>query len=89
MQVFLLSTVLFLTTRGTDVGSAVFDKDDSLAVEFVTAASNLRSLCYAIPPQSLFDAKVTLYTSVFVIQNTYFRVFKQGSLYSLDCFPAG
>lgn len=34
-----------------------FDKDDELAVEFVTAASNLRSLCFNIPPQSLFDAK--------------------------------
>ena len=35
-----------------------FDKDDALAVEFVTAASNLRALCYGITPQSLFDAKV-------------------------------
>jgi len=26
-------------------------------MEFVTAAANLRSLCYHIPPQSLFDAK--------------------------------
>lgn len=55
---FLLSIVLFLTTRAKDVGSAVFDKDDELAVEFVTAASNLRSYCYHIPPQSLFEAKV-------------------------------
>ena len=52
--------VLFLTTREKDVGSAVFDKDDDLAVEFVTAASNLRSFCYHIPPQSLFEAKVSL-----------------------------
>lgn len=35
----------------------VFDKDDQLAVEFVTAASNLRSHCFNIPMQSLFDAK--------------------------------
>ena len=37
--------------RGSEVGSAAFDKDDDLAVEFVTAASNLRSLCYDIPVQ--------------------------------------
>ena len=35
-----------------------FDKDDALAVEFVTASSNLRAVCYGITPQSLFDAKV-------------------------------
>jgi ubiquitin-like 1-activating enzyme E1 B len=53
-----MNVVLFLETRSGDVGSAVFDKDDDLAVEFVTAASNLRALCYHIPPQSLFAAKV-------------------------------
>lgn len=58
LQVFLLNIVLFLTTRQEDVGSAIFDKDDSLAVEFVTAASNLRSSCYNIRRQSLFNAKV-------------------------------
>ena len=40
-----------------DVGSLIFDKDDQLAVEFVTAASNLRSYCFNIPLQSLFNAK--------------------------------
>lgn len=49
---------LFLETRREDVGAAVFDKDDDLAVEFVTAASNLRALSYDIPTQNLFDAKV-------------------------------
>eukprot|EP00894_Picocystis_sp_ML_P000028 jgi/Pico_ML_1/50545/g1734.t1 len=43
--------------RPGDLGHAVFDKDDRLAVEFVTAAANLRSYNYNIPPQSLFDAK--------------------------------
>ena len=32
-------------------------QDDALAVDFVAAASNLRSSCYAIPPQSSFSAK--------------------------------
>lgn len=57
-QVFLESVRLFLTARGAEVGSAVFDKDDALAVEFVTAASNLRSAAYGIPTQTLFAAKV-------------------------------
>jgi ubiquitin-like 1-activating enzyme E1 B len=34
-----------------------FDKDDDLAVEFVTAAANLRAACYHISAISLFDAK--------------------------------
>jgi ubiquitin-like 1-activating enzyme E1 B len=36
-----------------------FDKDDALAVEFVTAASNLRAACYGIPMQSLFETKAS------------------------------
>lgn len=39
------------------MGAAAFDKDDDLAVEIVTAASNLRAACYGIPAQSLFAAK--------------------------------
>jgi ubiquitin-like 1-activating enzyme E1 B len=38
-----------------------FDKDDALAVEFVTAAANLRAACYNIPRQSLFDTKVSIF----------------------------
>lgn len=44
--------------RPGEVGEAVFDKEDDLAVEFVTAASNLRAAAYGIPRQSQFDAKV-------------------------------
>ncbi len=43
---------------------AQFDKDDTLAVEFVAAAANLRALCYGITPLSLFDAKVGRVTAV-------------------------
>ena len=57
-QVFLEAVRLFLTQRGSDVGVASFDKDDALAVEFVTAAANLRALAYGIPAQTLFDIKV-------------------------------
>lgn len=34
-----------------------FDKDDDLAVEFVTASANLRAHSFGIPLQSLFEAK--------------------------------
>ena len=40
-----------------EIGSLSFDKDDPLAVDFVTAASNLRSHSYGIPLLSLFEAK--------------------------------
>lgn len=46
--------------RPQEVGEAVFDKEDDLAVEFVTAASNLRAAAYNIPQQSLFATKVLL-----------------------------
>lgn len=59
-QVFLRSIELFLETRASDIGAAVFDKDDALAVEFVTAAANLRSHVFHIPRQSMFDLKVRL-----------------------------
>lgn len=62
MQVFLASIRLFLETRQSELGAAVFDKDDALAVEFVTAASNLRSHVFGIPTQSLFDTKVGLHS---------------------------
>ena len=58
VQIFLKAIQLFLQNRSQDVGAAVFDKDDDLAVEFVTAAANLRSIAYNIPTQSLFAAKV-------------------------------
>eukprot|EP00878_Enallax_costatus_P005261 GHUV01005528.1.p1 GENE.GHUV01005528.1~~GHUV01005528.1.p1 ORF type:complete len:689 (+),score=205.63 GHUV01005528.1:3622-5688(+) len=56
-RVFLTSIVKFLTQRNDEVGDVTFDKDDDLAIDFVTAASNLRSACYNITQQSLFDAK--------------------------------
>ncbi|GLI62191.1 hypothetical protein VaNZ11_004782 [Volvox africanus] len=55
--VLLLAIAMYHDMRKEEVGSASFDKDDDLALDFVTAASNLRSSCYGIPEQSLFDAK--------------------------------
>lgn len=40
-----------------EVGKLTFDKDDDLAVEFVTASANLRAHSFGIPTQSLFEAK--------------------------------
>ena len=67
LQVFIESIRLFVEQRSSDIGAAVFDKDDDLAVEFVAAASNLRSLAYGIPTQALFDAKVRFTTAAAVI----------------------
>lgn len=40
-----------------DIGNLSFDKDDQLAVEFVTAAANIRASSFGIPLHSLFEAK--------------------------------
>ncbi|OAY84011.1 SUMO-activating enzyme subunit 2 [Ananas comosus] len=40
-----------------DIGCLTFDKDDQLAVEFVTAAANIRASSFGIPLHSLFEAK--------------------------------
>jgi hypothetical protein len=41
-------------------GHAVFDKDEDLAVDFVTAASNLRAACYGIPQQKRWVAAAVM-----------------------------
>eukprot|EP00850_Spirogloea_muscicola_P001306 SM000005S17103 [mRNA] locus=s5:166969:171210:- [translate_table: standard] len=56
-RVFLESIGLFFLEREEEIGSLSFDKDDQLAVEFVTAAANLRANSFGIPMQSLFDSK--------------------------------
>ncbi|GAQ81904.1 SMT3/SUMO-activating complex catalytic component UBA2 [Klebsormidium nitens] len=56
-RVFLESVRLFLEERASEIGSLRFDKDDTLAVEFVTSASNLRDISFGIQTQSLFAAK--------------------------------
>lgn len=45
-----------------------FDKDDDDAMDFVTAASNLRAHIFAIKTNSLFDVKCTYF---FFQQKTY------------------
>ena len=40
-----------------EIGNLTFDKDDQLAVEFVTAAANIRASSFGILLHSLFEAK--------------------------------
>ncbi|KAK9691048.1 hypothetical protein RND81_09G172400 [Saponaria officinalis] len=56
-KVFFEALKLFFLMREKEVGSLVFDKDDRLAVEFVTAAANIRAASFGIPMHSLFEAK--------------------------------
>uniref|UniRef100_A0A7S4C239 SUMO-activating enzyme subunit n=1 Tax=Chrysotila carterae TaxID=13221 RepID=A0A7S4C239_CHRCT len=46
-----------LTQRSAEVGALSFDKDDADALDFVTAASNLRSAVFDIPRKSRWDVK--------------------------------
>ncbi|PWZ38077.1 hypothetical protein Zm00014a_020404 [Zea mays] len=56
-RVFLEALKLFFEKREKEIGSLIFDKDDQLAVEFVTAAANIRASSFGIPLHSLFEAK--------------------------------
>lgn len=56
-KVFLEALSLFIKKRDKDIGNLTFDKDDQLAVEFVTAAANIRASSFGIPMHSLFEAK--------------------------------
>jgi len=55
--VMLSSIERILTDRTAEVGSLSFDKDDPDALDFVTAAANLRSAVFHIPLQSRWDVK--------------------------------
>lgn len=55
-KAFVTATYVFHKHRQSDIGSAHFTKDDALSVVVVSAASNLRSICYDIPAQSQFSA---------------------------------
>ncbi|KAL3539000.1 hypothetical protein ACH5RR_002366 [Cinchona calisaya] len=56
-RVFLEALKLFFLLREKEIGNLSFDKDDQLAVEFVTAAANIRASSFEIPLHSLFKAK--------------------------------
>jgi ubiquitin-like 1-activating enzyme E1 B len=56
-KVFFEALKLFFSKRDKEIGHLIFDKDDQLAVEFVTAAANIRAASFGIPLHSLFEAK--------------------------------
>ncbi|KAL5563067.1 hypothetical protein UlMin_032814 [Ulmus minor] len=56
-RIFLQALKLFFLKREKEIGNLTFDKDDQLAVEFVTAAANIRAASFEIPLHSLFEAK--------------------------------
>ncbi|XP_057966170.1 SUMO-activating enzyme subunit 2 [Malania oleifera] len=56
-RIFLEALKLFFVKRQKEIGNLCFDKDDQLAVEFVTAAANIRATSFGIPLHSLFEAK--------------------------------
>ncbi|XAR59583.1 hypothetical protein NMG60_11015468 [Bertholletia excelsa] len=56
-RIFLEALKLFYEKREKEIGNLTFDKDDQLAVEFVTAAANIRAASFGIPLHSLFEAK--------------------------------
>lgn len=54
----LVSTMLKISEQRSDqVGSIVFDKDDPLAMDFVTAATNIRAHNFSIATETLFKVK--------------------------------
>lgn len=54
---FIRAVIKINTDRKATLGTLMFTKDDELAVEFVTAAANLRSYNFAIGMESLFKIK--------------------------------
>lgn len=56
-RIFLEALKLFFAKREKEIGNLSFDKDDQLAVEFVTAAANIRAASFGISLHSLFEAK--------------------------------
>ncbi|KAF8410551.1 hypothetical protein HHK36_003082 [Tetracentron sinense] len=56
-KIFLEALKLFFGKREKEIGNMIFDKDDQLAVEFVSAAANIRAASFGILMHSLFEAK--------------------------------
>lgn len=54
---FIQSISVLHSTRKDEIGSLMFNKDDHLLVEFITAATNIRANNFSIPMESLFKIK--------------------------------
>ena len=51
------SASLLSTAKPGQGGKMMFDKDDEIAMRFVTAAANLRMMAFQIDPQSFYHIK--------------------------------
>lgn len=56
-RIYLFQPTITSLSPLQEIGNLSFDKDDQLAVEFVTAAANIRAASFGIPLHSLFEAK--------------------------------
>jgi len=54
---FIKSIITIYETKSELIGSLTFDKDDDLAIDFVTAASNLRAFNFSIDMETKFKIK--------------------------------
>lgn len=57
MHMFVKAVVTNQTQRADKIGSLMFDKDDQIAIEFVTAAANIRAFNFGVELNSLFKIK--------------------------------
>lgn len=57
VNMFMSSIVNIVETRNAEIGALIFDKDDSLAMDFVASAANLRMSVFHIPMISRFESK--------------------------------
>lgn len=49
VYLFVKCIIRFQTERKNELGSLMFNKDDDLIIEFVSAATNIRALNFSIP----------------------------------------
>ena len=54
---FQRTAIAIETTRASEIGALSFDKDDEQAMDFVTAAANLRAYNFGIPLETSFKIK--------------------------------
>ncbi|KAL5062452.1 hypothetical protein RYX36_024189 [Vicia faba] len=69
-RILLKALKLFLTKREKEIDNLSFDKDDQLAVEFVTIAANIRAASFGIPLHSLIEANGIVGNIVHVVATT-------------------
>ena len=54
---FIKCILAFRKDRKEELGTLMFNKDDDLIIDFVTAATNIRAFNFSIPMESKFKIK--------------------------------